>query len=174
MGFSEAFHLPLLGPESALGHVYGFVKDVVLLGALVGVAGFLWRRLVTKPDRVTLSTEGVVILLFIAGLMVTDLLFEGSLILARGDSGSAWEPAAALGRALLAPLAPWQARAVGLLSFWLHLAIILALPERPALREALPHHHRAAERLLRAAPARRARSASSTSRRRTRASAPRR
>ncbi|HSD19266.1 MAG TPA: 4Fe-4S dicluster domain-containing protein, partial [Anaeromyxobacter sp.] len=125
VGFSEAFHLPLLGPESALGRAYGFVKDLVLLGALVGVAGFLWRRLVTKPDRVTLSTEGVVILLFIAGLMVTDLLFEGSLILARGESGSAWEPAATLGRALLAPLAPGQARAVGLLSFWLHLAIIL-------------------------------------------------
>jgi Fe-S oxidoreductase len=125
VGFSEAFHLPLLGPESALGRVYGFVKDLVLLGALVGVAGFLWRRLVTKPDRVTLSTEGVVILLFIAGLMVTDLLFEGSLILARGETGSAWEPAAALGRALLAPLAPGQARALGLLSFWLHLAIIL-------------------------------------------------
>jgi Fe-S oxidoreductase len=125
MGFSETFHLPLLGPDSALGRVYGLVKDLVLLGALVGVAGFLWRRLVTKPDRVTLSTEGVVILLFIAGLMVTDLLFEGSLILARGETGSAWEPAAALGRALLAPLAPGQARALGLLSFWLHLAIIL-------------------------------------------------
>jgi Fe-S oxidoreductase len=125
MGFSEEFHLPLLGPDSALGLGYGFLKDVVLLGALVGVAGFLWRRLVTRPDRVTLSTEGVVILLLIAGLMVTDLLFEGSLILARGETGSAWEPAGALGRALLAPLAPGAARGVGLLSFWLHLAIIL-------------------------------------------------
>ncbi|ABS24229.1 (Fe-S)-binding protein [Anaeromyxobacter sp. Fw109-5] len=125
MGFTEGFHLPLLGPESPLGRVYGFLKDLVLLGALVGVAGFLWRRLVTKPDRVTLSTEGVVILLFIGGLMVTDLLFEGSVLLARGEHGSAWEPAGALGRALLAPLAPGPARAIGVLSFWLHLAIIL-------------------------------------------------
>jgi len=125
MGFSESFHLPLLAQEAPLGRVYGFVKDVVVLAALVGVAGFLWRRLVTKPDRVTLSTEGVVILLFIGGLMVTDLLFEGSVLLARGEHGSAWEPAGALGRALLAPLAPGPVRAIGVLSFWLHLAIIL-------------------------------------------------
>ncbi|WP_242344196.1 heterodisulfide reductase-related iron-sulfur binding cluster [Anaeromyxobacter terrae] len=125
MGFAEGFHLPLLAPEAPLGLVYGFVKDLVVLAALVGVAGFLWRRLVTKPDRVTLSTEGVVILLFIAGLMVTDLLFEGAELLARGAPGSAWGPAGALGRALLAPLAPGQAQALGALAFWLHLAIIL-------------------------------------------------
>jgi Fe-S oxidoreductase len=83
MGFAgPGFHLPLLGEDSALGQAYLFVKDLVVLGALVGVAGFLWRRLVTKPDRVTLSTEGVVILLFIAGLMVTDMTFDGGLGLA--------------------------------------------------------------------------------------------
>src|SRR6266508_4870743 len=78
MGFSETFHLPFLSDQSTLGRAYLFVKDVVVLGALVGVAGFLWRRLVTKPDRVTLSTEGVVILLLIAGLMLTDMAFEGA------------------------------------------------------------------------------------------------
>ncbi|WP_242371391.1 heterodisulfide reductase-related iron-sulfur binding cluster [Anaeromyxobacter sp. SG26] len=125
MGFSEGFHLPLLAPEAPFGRVYGLVKDLVLLAALVGVAGFLWRRLVTKPDRVTLSTEGVVILLFIAGLMVTDLVFEGSELLSRGAPGSAWGPAGALGRALLAPLPAGQAHALGVLAFWLHLALIL-------------------------------------------------
>ena len=46
---------------------------------LTGVLGFLWRRLVTKPDRLTLSTEGVVILFMIAGLMVTELTYEAGL-----------------------------------------------------------------------------------------------
>ena len=86
MGFSEAFHLPLLGEDAPLGRLYLFVKDLVVLGALVGVAGFLWRRLVTKPDRVTLSTEGVVILFFIAGLMLTDMAFDGGTILASGTA----------------------------------------------------------------------------------------
>jgi len=125
MGFSEGFHLPLLAPESALGRAYLLAKDLVLLAALVGVAGFLWRRLVTRPDRVTRSAEGVVILLFIAGLMVTDALFDGAGLLARGAPADLAEPAAALGRAVLAPLAPGVARAVGAGSFWIHLALIL-------------------------------------------------
>src|SRR5512138_634971 len=88
MGFSETFHLPLLGEDAALGRAYLFVKDLVVLGALVGVAGFLWRRLVTRPDRVTLSREGVAILLLIAGLMVTDMAFEGMRILTGGAPGA--------------------------------------------------------------------------------------
>ena len=84
MGFAGAdFHLPLLGETAPLGRGYLFVKDLVVLGALVGVGGFLWRRLVTRPDRVTLSTEGVVILLFIAGLMLTDMAFDGALLAIR-------------------------------------------------------------------------------------------
>jgi len=125
MGFQEGFHLPLLAPESALGRAYLLAKDLVLLAALVGVAGFLWRRLVTRPDRVTRTTEGVVILLFIAGLMVTDALFDGADLLARGAPGGLAEPAATLGRAALAPLAPGAAQAVGAVSFWIHLALIL-------------------------------------------------
>src|SRR5512144_1529175 len=89
MGFSESFHLPLLAEEAALGRAYLFLKDLVVLGALVGVAGFLWRRLVTKPDRVTLSTEGVVILLFIAGLMITDMAFDGAVLLDRTAAAGA-------------------------------------------------------------------------------------
>lgn len=79
------FHLPLLGEHQPLGAIYDVVKDVVVIGALVGVAGFLWRRLVTKPGRLTLSTEGVVILFMIAGLMVTELTYEAGL--ARGEAG---------------------------------------------------------------------------------------
>jgi Fe-S oxidoreductase/nitrate reductase gamma subunit len=125
MGFAQGFHLPLLSPEGALGRIYGLAKDAMVLLALVGVAGFLWRRMVTKPDRVTRSTEGVVILLFIAGLMVTDLLFDGAGLLARNAPGEAWEPAGIVGRALLAPLAPEAAHAIGVGAFWIHLAIIL-------------------------------------------------
>jgi Fe-S oxidoreductase len=127
MGFAEGFHLPLLAPGSPLGRGYGFVKDVMVLGALACALGFLWRRLVTKPDRITLSWEGTLILLFIAGLMVTDMLFDGAGIVAKGDAGSLWEPASALAAAALRPLdlSPGALRAVGLTSFWLHLAIIV-------------------------------------------------
>jgi Fe-S oxidoreductase len=76
VGFSEAFHLPGLAPGSALGHAYEVVKDVVVVAAMVGAGGFLWRRLVTRPDRLTASWEGTLILGFILGLMVTELCFD--------------------------------------------------------------------------------------------------
>src|SRR5512136_1975724 len=78
MGFSPDFHLPLLGPGTPAGDAYAFVKDVMVLLALFAALAFIWRRLVTKPDRVTRSWEGVLILGFIAGLMATEILFEGA------------------------------------------------------------------------------------------------
>jgi Fe-S oxidoreductase len=143
MGFAGPdFHLPFLAEEAPLGRAYLFVKELVVLGALVGVAGFLWRRLVTKPDRVTLSTEGVVILLFIAGLMLTDMLYEGGTIVffdtIRGYVDTSrvalvrpeldvWKPAASLGAFALYGLGipPPAVKAVVLTSFFLHLALIL-------------------------------------------------
>jgi Fe-S oxidoreductase len=127
MGFSEGFHLPLLAPESPLGLAYGFVKDVMVLGALVAALAFLWRRLVTKPDRITLSWEGNLILGFIAGLMVTDMLFDGAGMLARGEAASLWAPAGSITAAALSAmhLGPSALTAVGVAGFWLHLAIIL-------------------------------------------------
>ena len=125
VGFAEQFHLPLLGEEAALGRAYLFVKDLVVLGALVGVAGFLWRRLVSKPDRITLSTEGVVILLFIAGLMVTEITFDGALRAARGEAASLGSPAGSLGAALVGGAGPEGLRAVAIVSLLLHLALIL-------------------------------------------------
>jgi Fe-S oxidoreductase/nitrate reductase gamma subunit len=125
VGFSSTFHLPLLGDEQPLGRVYLLVKDVVVLGALVGVGGFLWRRLVTKPDRVTRSTEGVVILLFIAGLMITEILFDGALRAAHGEPASLAAPAGSMGAALVAGLDPGALHAVALASLLLHLALIL-------------------------------------------------
>ncbi len=130
MGFAGAdFHLPLLAHDAPLGRAYLFLKDLVVLGALVGVAGFLWRRLVTKPDRVTLSTEGVVILLFIAGLMLTDMTFDGGLLL-DGRTPPAldpWAPAASLGALALGGLGlqAGPAVAVAEVSLFLHLALIL-------------------------------------------------
>jgi Fe-S oxidoreductase len=93
------FHLPLLGPGAPLGRAYGLAKDLAVVAALLASAGFLWRRLLTRPDRVTRSAEGIWILLLIAGLMVTELCFDGAFRLAHGLPGSAWAPAGSLGAA---------------------------------------------------------------------------
>jgi Fe-S oxidoreductase len=125
IGFDHDFHLPLLAPAAPLGRGYLFLKDVMALAALVAALAFLWRRLVTKPDRITLSWEGNLILGFIAGLMVTDLAFDGAAHALARRSFDALAPGASLAAALLAPLPDAAVAAVGTAGFWLHLAIIL-------------------------------------------------
>jgi Fe-S oxidoreductase len=104
VGFSADFHLPLLGPDSALGRGYHAILPVVVWAALVAALGFLWRRVVSKPARVTASWEGTLVVGFIIVLMVTELLYD---------------EAGALG------LSPGAAEAVRQGSFWLHLVVIL-------------------------------------------------
>lgn len=125
MGFSPHFHLPLLGPGTPGGDVYSFVKDVAVLLALFASLAFIWRRVVTKPDRVTRSWEGVLILGFIAGLMATDILFEGAELLAAGTRAGWAVPAGWLGAWMLAGLSPGAVAAIGAASFWLHLVIVM-------------------------------------------------
>ncbi len=131
MGFSEGFHLPGLAPESGLGRGYGFVKDVVVLAAIVAAAGFLWRRVVTRPERITRSWEGTLILGFILGLMVTEVVFDGAERLAAGGTGGAAgldlaAPAGSLGAVLLAATgaSPGAVHSAGVAAFWLHLVVL--------------------------------------------------
>jgi Fe-S oxidoreductase len=69
--FAWAFGVTLPMPAA-----YLLVKDAAVIAAALGALGFLWRRLVTKPARVTRSWEGTFILGLILGLMATDLLLD--------------------------------------------------------------------------------------------------
>jgi Fe-S oxidoreductase len=98
MGFDPAFHLPGLAPASAAGRAWLVVKDVFVWAAAIAAAGFLWRRLVRRPARLTRSWEGTLVLAFILGLMATELAFDH----AGAES------------------------VVGRGSYWLHLGLVLA------------------------------------------------
>ena len=67
--------------QSLLGDVfsgYGAVMDSFNVLVLVGVTMALYRRLVTKPARLTLNRDALGILSLIAGLMIADLLTNGT------------------------------------------------------------------------------------------------
>ncbi len=76
-GYDQDFHLPLLG--GALGLAYALIKDVFEVAVLAAVLFAVWRRLFVRPDRLHLSTEAVVVLLWIGSLMVTDLIGDAAL-----------------------------------------------------------------------------------------------
>lgn len=129
VGFDPGFHLPLLAPEGGLGRAYGFVKDVVVVAALVSALGFVAWRVLRRPARVTRSAEALVILGLIAGLMVTELLYDGGLRVAAGGpvAFAPLEPASSATALALAAVGvgPGAAQTIVYVSLLLHLAIVL-------------------------------------------------
>ncbi len=81
-GFYSGFHLPFLAPGSFLGNIYSGFRDVFEVIVLIMVSYALFRRLVIKPKRVTLSGEAILVLLLIGILMVTDFISGGAKVAA--------------------------------------------------------------------------------------------
>ena len=89
-GFDADFTFPLMG--GLAGHAYVFVKDLFELMVTAGVAALLFRRIVIRPKRLTLSLEANLILAAIGILMVTDFLMEGAAIARNWHIGAAFSP----------------------------------------------------------------------------------
>ncbi|MBZ5639373.1 MAG: (Fe-S)-binding protein [Acidobacteriia bacterium] len=124
-GFSEGFHIVGLGPGSALGTAYAAFRDlfeVAVLGA-VGVAA--WRRVVTRPARLTLSWDAGVILSLIAVLMATDLGMAGIETAVTGTAAGYRSPAGVLLGPLFLGLVPAALGRMHSCAFWLHLSSLL-------------------------------------------------
>src|ERR1700730_9444823 len=82
-GVTESFSLPLLSDTAP----YLIIEDVFSVLVILAVGYAMFRRLVTRPRRLNLSTEANVILLLILGLMVTDLVADaGRIVLAPAPS----------------------------------------------------------------------------------------
>ncbi|MGZ6081582.1 MAG: (Fe-S)-binding protein, partial [Myxococcaceae bacterium] len=136
MGFSETLLEALSTPNdpfwathpsaAAVFDLYLLAKDLVALGALAGVAYFVWLRAKVKPDRLTRSWEAYLILGFIAALMVSEYIFGASHLVLQGHGFTPWEPVTSVVALLLAPLPRGVVWALGGAMFWTHLTIILA------------------------------------------------
>ena len=120
-GVTESFSLPFLSDTP----VYLVLEDLFSVAVIAAVGYAAFRRLVTKPRRLTLSPEGLVILLLIFGLMVTDLSTDACRILLAPAPTDPWQFA---GRALASIFAGLPRGAVqGLfhVSWWLHAVLLL-------------------------------------------------
>ncbi|MCK6550528.1 (Fe-S)-binding protein [Myxococcota bacterium] len=104
---------------------YLFFKDVLVLAALVAALYFVWLRARVRPDRLTTTWHAYLILGFIAGLMITELLFGASRALAHGALPWSHEPITSTVAAALAPIDRGVVAALGDAAFWTHLVIIL-------------------------------------------------
>jgi Fe-S oxidoreductase len=124
-GFDLDFHLPLLG--GPLGLFYALLKDTFAVIVILALVYAAWRRLVLRPQRLHLSVEALLILLWIGSLMATDLVGDAALFtLHPGDreKGWAWASTALAGLFAGRPEATvttwWQAM------YWAHAVLVLA------------------------------------------------
>ncbi len=70
--------LLLFHPHTVLGDVYSLLKDIFVVLVILGTLVFLYYRLVARLGRMTLSTEGVIILGIILMMMVGDIVYDGA------------------------------------------------------------------------------------------------
>jgi Fe-S oxidoreductase len=120
-GVTEAFSLPFLSNTAA----YLVLQDFFSVGVIAAIAYAAFRRLVTRPRRLNLSAEGLVILLLIFGLMVTDLTADAGRILLAPASTDRWQFAGSALAGLLAVLPAGGVQALFHISWWLHAVLLL-------------------------------------------------
>ncbi len=77
-GFDESFHLWVLDPAHAPGQFYSLLKDVFAVIVMLGTCVFVYYRVIKRLKRMTLSTEGLVILCIILVMMLADIFYDGA------------------------------------------------------------------------------------------------
>ncbi len=120
-GITEAFSLPFLSNNP----VYLVLQDLFSVGVIAAIAYAAFRRLVTKPRRLNLSAEGLVILLLIFGLMVTDLTADAGRILLAPALTDRWQFAGGGVAVVLGGLPHGAVQTLFHLSWWLHAVLLL-------------------------------------------------
>ena len=103
---------------------YLWVKDCAVLMVCLGVLYALYRRLVLKPNRLTLSPEGLVILGLILVIMASDVLFD-SAFLALNSEIKISGPLSALFAPLVKALGEVMVGHLHSLAYWTHISAIL-------------------------------------------------
>jgi Fe-S oxidoreductase/nitrate reductase gamma subunit len=120
-GVAESFFLPFLSDTPA----YLVLEDVFSLAVIAALAYAAFRRIVTRPRRLTLSPEGLIILFMIFGLMVTDLVADAGRIVLAPSPTDHWQFAGSAIASALAGLSRGAVQAIYHLAWWLHASLLL-------------------------------------------------
>jgi Fe-S oxidoreductase/nitrate reductase gamma subunit len=102
------------------------LKDVTAALGIIGVVYFLIERFFVKPDRMTKSWEAILILGFIGGLMVTELVAGAWQYRVHHVESSMLEPFTTLTAMMLKPVSGDTLELLGEGSLWLHVFILMA------------------------------------------------
>ena len=116
----------LFDTGTPLGDLYSLIKDIFVVLVLLGILVFLYYRVIRYLPRLNLNFEGILILMILSGLMISDVIYDGATI-ARYDDGHAsiWEPLGSLAATQMRNMSAhslvfWQH-----FGFWAHVGLIL-------------------------------------------------
>jgi len=120
----------LLGHGSPVGMLYGTAKDTFAVAVLVGAGIFVYLRVVKKEQRMTLSFEGLLILIIIIVMMLADILYDGANFALRSQLGAepltmSVEWAGSLAAFGLAGVSEPTLGILAQIGFWTHSALVL-------------------------------------------------
>lgn len=114
----HGFGGPMLG--GTIGTIYEWVKDIFMLGVLIGLSMAAYRRLVLKPDQMTQGFGAYKVLVWIFFIIFTDIIYDAALYGAT-DHGALWGK---LVGSMFVGASPTTVLWIGRLGFWLHLALV--------------------------------------------------
>jgi Fe-S oxidoreductase len=101
------------------------MQNVVAVIVLISIGWAFFRRLVTRPPRLTFNRDALVILAMIGGVVATELLAEAFEFAAHGD-----QPGAFVAAALAAPLRAWFSpetlETLFAVLWWAHILLVAA------------------------------------------------
>jgi len=125
----------LLARGTALGDGYSLLKDVFVVLVILAASVFLYYRVIKRERRMTLSTEGFIILLIIESMMWADILHDGAeqrlhahrAVAAAAHTGfDGFEPAGSVMAMVLSGVGSESALSViSAVGFWTHVTLVL-------------------------------------------------
>jgi Fe-S oxidoreductase len=101
------------------------MQNVVAVIVIASILWAFWRRLVTRPRRLTFNRDALVILAMIGGVVATELLAETFEFARHGDQPGAFVSAALAGP-LRASLSPEALELGFVVMWWAHMAVVAA------------------------------------------------
>ena len=111
--------------DGAIWAAISAMQNVVAVIVLVSIGWAFWRRLVSRPPRLTYNRDALVILAMIGGVVLTELLAEVFEFARYGDQPGAFV-SAALAAPLRASVAPATLEAAFAILWWAHIALVAA------------------------------------------------
>ncbi|RNB81195.1 hypothetical protein EDM56_26085 [Brevibacillus fluminis] len=129
-GTLDFFHKGLFPNERlTVGGYYpsfAFVQEVISLAILIAVAGAFYRRYIEKLSRLKRGFKSGLVLIYIAGLILTVLLGNGMYMIWHGYSGGWHEPVASMIFFTFTWIGSTTAGALFYTLWWVHLLILLS------------------------------------------------